>query len=180
MQGAGAAQPIPGAIAAGDIVAMVQRGELDPNTQVVFADGPHAQAMNANRVDSFDPEKILYHEARNCCPWCSRKYTVTEVAIEEENPVCCCCCISTAHYNLSQVLDLHHTQCCGWCCSSLTVYLDQSVEDRDSLEISCVDTEKFMKIMKPRIGRVHVGGGQGAKGKMKGKRGARGARGARS
>lgn len=132
---------------AAQIADRVNRGTLDPSTQFSEAYGPTRQHMS---------DQVLIESDKKCCAPCSKSYVLTDSALEVMDPRCLCCCIRTSHYNLTQVLDMQDTQCCGWCCSSLTVFLDSSSSE-ESVKLSCIDTRAFMAAMKPKIGRVRVG-----------------------
>lgn len=127
---------------AGEIVAMVQRGEMNPNVSChVGGEGPPRQSMT--------DEKPLYEANKKCRPCCTHTYAVYDTMIEDSYSKCCCCCTQTEHYNLRRVNNVKESSCCGWCCSSITLERDGNDED---VVISCVDTKEFVKHIKGKTG----------------------------
>ena len=141
-------------VTAGDIARMVGAGQMRPTEP--FHRGPAPQTMREDGGDAAD-EEVLLSERRKCCASCAPRYVVTARSIEERDPTCFCCCLETNHYKLTQVNDMRHRECCGWCCSTLSVQLDPGASGgRKTLDISCTDTKAFFEVLRPRIGRVNM------------------------
>lgn len=157
----------------GEIARLVASGRMSPALlfHPAAPGAPRRQTMRANAAagtttyglydvdlglgESDSEEKLLLEQHRKCLASCAPRYRVTTHSIEETDPRCFCCCPRTNHYKLTHVTDLRHDECCGWCCSTLSVQLDaKATNGRESLDISCTDTASFFEVLRPRIGRV--------------------------